>query len=272
MQMRLTPVVKMLLIINVAVFVLGLIIQSLYRINITNYLTMSYFQSDEFYPFQIITHFFIHLSFMHILFNMFGLISFGPILESLWGAKKFMFFYIFCALGSAMLHTGVNFIEMNKVTRAETAFTADPSPEYFISFLRSTGIPEVEVFYVENNFIKEFKDAPENSEIIKVATSNVHQITSQFKNHFPGIGGASGAIFGLLVAFGMLFPNTELYLMFIPFPIKAKYFVLIYAGIELFLGLSSFKGDNIGHFAHLGGALFGFILVKYWQKQRNTFY
>lgn len=265
--------VKLLAILNVAVFVLGLISTNFFALDFSRFLTMAYFQSTAFYPYQILTHFFVHITFMHLAFNMFGLISFGPILEGLWGGKKFLFFYIFCALGSAMLHSGVNFYEMNKVIQAKTEYVANPSPEYFISFLRSTGIEEVENFFVQNNFIQEFEEAPENATNIEIANSNVTKIFDDFKNHyFPKVGGASGAIFGLLVAFGMLFPNTELMLLFIPFPIKAKYFVLIYAGIELFLGVSNYKWDSIAHFAHLGGGLFGFILIKYWQKQRNTFY
>lgn len=268
MQLRLTPVVKVLLIINLAVFVLGYMISSFYHIDYTGYLAMSYFQSDYFHSYQVLTHFFVHFTISHLVFNMFGLFSFGPVLESLWGAKKFLFFYIFCALGSAMLHSSVNFYQVSKVTEAESEFIANPTPEYFISLAKISG---TESFFTENQFIKEFEEHPGDPKLIEYAISTVHEIDSSLKNSFR-MAGASGAIFGLLVAFGMLFPNTELMLMFIPFPIKAKYFVLIYAGIELFLGVSNYKWDSVAHFAHLGGALFGFILVKYWQKQRNTFY
>ena len=98
-------------------------------------------------------------------------------------------------------------------------------------------------------------------------------ILEQLKGlYFTPMIGASGAVFGLLAAFGYLFPNTELFLLFIPIPIKAKYFVLAYAGLELFSGISNVPGDNVAHFAHLGGALVGIILVLYWQKNRNTFF
>jgi membrane associated rhomboid family serine protease len=91
-----------------------------------------------------------------------------------------------------------------------------------------------------------------------------------FKMNIPTVG-ASGAVFGVLLAFGMLFPNTELMLLFPPIPIKAKWFVILYGGLELWLGLTR-PGSNIAHFAHLGGMLFGFILIKYWNKHRTNFF
>ncbi len=265
--MKLTPVVKILVIINVAVFIIG----ALSGQPIGEYLGLRYFQSELFQPYQILTHFFLHWTFMHLLFNMFGLISFGPVLERLWGGKRFLFYYVFCALGAALLNSGVNYLEFRKMEEAKAVYLSEPSPEYFISFVRATDRSEVENFFQQNNFIEEYEKNPSSEANIRYATENVKQLSRDLKN-VQVMGGASGAIFGLLMAFGLLFPNTELMLLFFPFPIKAKYFVLIYAGLELFLGAARFKGDSIAHFAHLGGALFGFILIKYWQKQRNTFY
>jgi membrane associated rhomboid family serine protease len=266
MNLQLTPVVKILAIMNVAVFVIGLLL----GMDVPGYFGLRYFLSEAFQPYQIITHFFVHFTFFHLLFNMFALISFGPMLEVQWGAKRFLFFYIFCAMGSALLNSGFKYVEFQKVENAKTVFMANPSPEYFISFVRSSGNDRVE-HYLPENFIENYEKNPENEEYISAARYLVNDLYRALANASV-MAGASGAIFGLLVAFAMLFPNTELMLMFIPFPVKAKYFVLIYAGVELFLGVSRFKGDTIGHFAHLGGALFGFILMKYWQKQRNTFY
>ena len=272
MNLNLTPVVKMLAIINVAVFVLGLLFQSLFHIDTTNYLAIWFFESDNFHPYQIVTHVFTHLGFMHLLFNMFALISFGSILESRWGPKRFLFFYLFCALGSTILHNGVNYIRFEKVAAAKTEYINNPSPDYFIAFVRATNVSQFEN-QLYSKAMEEFKKAPENEVLIKGATEAVNSMFDEYRNFYFGkAGGASGAIFGLLMAFGLLFPNTELSLLFIPVPIKAKYLVFGYITLELFLAFSNREGDNVGHIAHIGGALFGFILVKYWQKQRNTFY
>ena len=272
MNLNLTPVVKMLAISNVAVFVLGILIESLFHIDISNYLAMWFFKSDYFYPYQIITNAFVHFGFMHLLFNMFALISFGSILEGRWGPKRFLFFYLFCALGSVILHNGINYMRFEKITKAKTEFTNNPSPDNYISFVRASNVPEFEnTLY--SKAMEDFKAAPENEILINGAIEAVKSMFDEYRNKYLGLlGGASGAIFGLLIAFGLLFPNTELSLMFIPVPIKAKYLIFGYVTLEIFLAFYNKQGDNIAHIAHLGGALFGFILVKYWQKQRNTFY
>jgi membrane associated rhomboid family serine protease len=146
---------------------------------------------------------FTHGSIGHIFFNLFALWMFGKILENVWGAKRFLIFYLVSGIGAAVAHLTV---------------------QYFMG-----GIA-------------------------------------------PAVG-ASGAVMGILVAFGYLFPNTELYILFIPFPVKAKWAVIGYVAIDLFGGIANFSGDNIAHFAHLGGALTGFILVLFWNKSnRRRFY
>jgi membrane associated rhomboid family serine protease len=206
------PVVKGLLIINVALFLLTLFLQNS-GISLIEYLSLFYPTSPYFHPYQIITHMFMHGGWQHILFNMFALWMFGSMLENIWGPKRFLFFYLFCGLGAAAVQLA--------------------STGYMISQLHS-------------------------QESIDIITNT------------PTLG-ASGAIFGLLVAFGYLFPNTELFIMFIPIPVKAKYVVIGYAGLELFLGFSGFE-PGVAHFAHLGGALFGFLLVLYWNRTGKNFY
>lgn len=167
-------------------------------------LAMFYPTSEYFAPYQIITHMFMHGSLSHLFFNMFAVFMFGPPLETMWGPKRFLYFYLFTGFGALILHMLVKFIELQYLG-------ADP------------------------------------------LTANVPVL------------GASGAVFGLLVGFGMNFPNTQLMLLFPPIPIKAKYFVAGYAVIELFLGLGRFS-TGIAHFAHLGGALFGLLLILYWRR------
>jgi membrane associated rhomboid family serine protease len=172
------------------------------------YLALFNYKSNYFHGWQMITHMFMHGSFTHLLFNMFGLYMFGSRLEQMWGAKRFINFYLITGLGAALLHTLVQDYEITQG-------------------LISVNQPTV---------------------------------------------GASGALFGILVAFAMYWPNTQLFLMFIPVPIKAKWAVIGYAAFELFAGISGFQA-GVAHFAHLGGALFGFILVQYWNKNnRNSFY
>jgi rhomboid-like protein len=179
---------------------------------------------EGFYPYQIATHLFAHSPqmIMHILFNMFGLWMFGRILENVWGAKRFLLFYLICGVGAAACHLAIQYFRCQELLHAIKA--NDPIAQNLIG-----------------------------------AAS-------------PALG-ASGAIMGIFAAFGYLFPNTELYLMFIPIPIKAKWAMLGLAAYDLFGGVANMSGDNVAHFAHLGGAVTGFILVLIWNKSsRRRFY
>ncbi len=230
--MRLTEVVKHLLILNVLMFLAGYAIPG-------NTLALYYPGSEMFRPYQLVTHFFMHANFMHIFFNMFALVMFGTMLEMIWGPKRFLFFYLFCAFGAAALHLTVNYFEAAK-------FISQLSPEA-VSLVQHEGR---EVLLSGKNYLDP-------------AMSGLNLIYN------TPVVGASGAIFGLLLAFGMFFPNQELMLIFLPIPIKAKYFIPVLMLIELFLGVSQFSWDNIAHFAHLGGALFGFLLIMYWRSKKG---
>jgi rhomboid-like protein len=205
-QFNIPEVTKNIIIINVILYIATYFFG--YERLLTEKLSLFHFSSPKFYGWQVITHIFMHGSLMHILFNMFGVWMFGAKLEQMWGAKRFINFYLITGIGAAILHTAV------------------------MSYYGSQGA------YIANSSVL----------------------------------GASGALFGILVAFAMYWPNTELYIMFIPMPIKAKYLVGAYAAYELFAGVSGIQ-EGVAHFAHLGGALFGFLLVKYWNKNnRNTLY
>lgn len=189
--------------------------------------------SPYFRPWQIVTHMFMHGGLMHIFFNMFALYMFGGQLERLWGPKRFLNYYIVSGLGGFFLHEF--FIGLELYQAFDTFF---PTREMLVP---SRGI----------------------SDFVAV------QILEQT---FGRVVGASGAVFGILLAFGMLFPNTRLMLLFPPIPIKAKYFVFGYGAIELVLAFQNGSGDHVAHFAHLGGMLFGYIMLKRWQSDRGTFY
>jgi len=233
------PVVKNLLIINGLMF-LGLwAFESAFGIDLNRVLGLFYFKSPYFHPYQIITHMFMHGSLSHLFFNMFALWMFGRVLEQVWGSQRFLIYYFVTGLGAAFLHMFVNHLML------------------------ASSIKQVIDAYGIDNFTDE----------------NVRQLlnTGNLLAQKVGIGlyvpvvGASGAVFGLLLAFGMLFPNTQLMLLFPPIPIRAKYFVMGYGAIELYLGLTQ-PGSNVAHFAHLGGMLFGFILLKYWKTNSSNFY
>jgi membrane associated rhomboid family serine protease len=244
--MNITPTVKQLLIINFIFFIGSQIVPVSYDL-----FALHFPVSDEFRIWQLITHMFMHAPFpnvMHILFNMFALYSFGSALEHFWGGKKFLFFYISCGLGAALLHTLVNYY-----------FFQDS-----ITTLIANGFNKVDIIELLN----QGKIDTRWQELLSV--SDFENFTSSY---FGTVIGASGAIYGLLVAFAYMFPNAELALMFIPVPIKAKYFVPGILAIDLFLG---FKGQSIfgagstgiAHFAHIGGALTGFIMMWIWKKNQ----
>ena len=237
-----TETVKQLIIINILFFVGTLAIgDPAYKI-----LSMYFPENPNFQVWQPISHMFMHGGFMHIFFNMFALYSFGSALESIWGSKKFLFFYISCGLGAALLHTGINYY-------------------YFqdgMNTLMGQGFSKMEILAVLNG--------KGNDEIVPILNSPGFQ--NFVSAYFGTVVGASGAIYGVIVAFAFMFPNAELALMFIPVPIKAKYFVPGLVLVDLYLGVSGKSifggGGGIAHFAHVGGALFGFLIMWYWKKNQ----
>lgn len=237
----LPPVVKNLILINVVMLVADFTAKSVFGIDLTSILGLYFPKSELFKPLQIVTHMFMHANLMHLFFNMFALYMFGGILENVWGPKRFLIYYLVCGLGAAFVHETVIFFQYNKLVNAI-------SPD--------------NLQVVINN------GAAVLSEGKQYADVTMRDL--QMLLNTPTVG-ASGAIFGVLLAFGVLFPNTQLMLLFPPIPIKAKYFVIGYGAIELYLALTQ-PGSNIAHAAHLGGMLFGFILIKYWRKTTTTLY
>lgn len=252
--------VKNLLLFNGAIFLLN----EFFPI-INHILALKDFSADTFFPTQIVTCMFVHYGFMHLFGNMLSLYTFGTVLENYWGSKRFLIFYLICGVGGALIYSGVHHYEVVQLKDIYNQYSVSHSFNDLKAFERACN------FDIFNSQLEELADNdPENSELISVVKNEMVDMIKAAM--YTGMGGASGAVFGILMAFALLFPNTELMLLFFPFPIKAKYFVMIYAFMELSLGVIKLPGDNVAHFAHLGGALFGFIIVKYWQKQRNTFY
>ena len=262
------PVIKNLIYLNVIMFLASWALQSQMHIDLSDYLGAHYFKSEFFRPYQLVTYMFMHslVDPMHIFFNMFGLWMFGRILEGVWGSKRFFIYYFVTGIGAVLINMLVQYFELNHLADLVVSYNSHPTYAAFSSAMNT---------YVSNptneikNFLYQFQSDPGNIGLIDQSKAYMQSLFIEMLN-VPVIG-ASGAIFGVLLAFGMLFPNTELMLLFPPIPIKAKWFVLGYGVIELFLGVTQL-GSNIAHFAHLGGMLFGFILVKYWNRSRTNFY
>jgi len=259
----LPPVVKNLIIINVLFFLATYVLESVYQIDLTKYLGLYYFESEYFKPYQIITHMFMHGSLTHLFFNMFALWMFGKTIEMVWGAKRFLIYYFVTGLGAVALHTFVNWWSLSSMVEAANAFANTPSPDLLSTFIKNHFANVNPQVY---DFIADWSRNAKDPARIEQAIQMTKEMTT-IKMDIPTVG-ASGAVFGILLAFGMLFPNVMLYIYF-AIPIKAKWFVMIYGGIELYLGVMNQAGDNVAHFAHLGGMIFGFFLIKYWQ--RNEF-
>lgn len=228
------------------------------------------FRSDHFQPFQLITHMFLHGNLMHIFFNMFALWMFGSVLERYWGSQRFLFYYFVTGIGAAFLHLLVSNLMVNDIYTDFLAYQTNPSYDAFEAF-SDKYLPMARENSIVNDFMVSWDQQRSNPFLVQQSIEFANEIF-QLRLNIPTVG-ASGAVFGQLLAFGMLFPNTVLMLLFPPIPIKAKYFVMGYGAIELYLGLRDNVNDNVAHFAHLGGMLFGFLLIKYWQKTlRNRMY
>jgi len=238
---RLTEAIKHLLIINILFFVAT----SLYGDQMYQWFSLWFPKNENFGLWQIVTHMFMHGGFMHILFNMYALYAFGTPLERMWGKNKFLFFYFSAGLGAALIHTGVNYYYYNEG----------------MSALVNSGLSESNVLQIISNgqYSKDWYSI--------AGKDTIDNFLSAFST--PAVG-ASGAIYGVLVAFGMSYPNSELFLIFLPIPIKAKYFIPVLIALDLFSGVTGYGlfGQGIAHFAHVGGALFGFLMMWYWKKNQ----
>ena len=227
-------ITKNLLAINVLMF-LALFVAERHGIDLNAILGLHLFISEDFQPYQLVTYMFMHGSITHLFFNMFALYMFGRTLEYMWGPKRFLVYYLLAGIGAALVQEAVCIARYN-------AMVSNMTPQDVELVL----IYGLDALHQGKNFID-----PSLGTLNLVLNSTTV--------------GASGAIYGILLAFGVFFPNNPIYIMFIPYPIKAKWVIVGYAAIELMLGMGH-ANTGIAHFAHLGGMIFGFLMILYWKK------
>lgn len=256
-RLELTPVVKQILIGCVVLFLGSILLLSNKQIDLNGILGMHYPANARFAPWQIITHMFMHdnTGFTHILFNMFGLVTFGVVLEKVFGSKKFLYLYFLSGLGALFVHLLVDSITVYSITGSY--FLTD---EVFNTYVINNNLADV-----WQNVIIRSKEGYSISDI-KESSPSAKSLIELSGIYNSSMVGASGALYGVLAAFVLLFPNTSLYIMFIPIPIKAKFVIPGFILLDLYLGISKYNWDPIAHFAHIGGAIFGLLITLYWRK------
>jgi len=240
---KITDTVKHLLIINIIMFVATMAIG---QIQFNNLFALHYPDNNVFKPWQVVTHMFMHGSLMHLVFNMFALWMFGTAVEQRLGSKKFIILYFAAGLGAVLFQLGVDYINYSRIMLE----------------LQASGISMDAISNIFTTGQWNFATSPLQNE----------QINDVFQIFNATMVGASGCIMGILVAFGILNPNSELMLIFLPIPIKAKYFIPLLVGYDIvsgFLGSPSVFGMNVAHWAHVGGAVMGLIIMLFWKQ--NSF-
>lgn len=245
------PVTKNLIIINALIWLVEVIWPQFGQNGILRHCGLQYIASSQFNPAQLITYMFVHdpHTFFHVFFNMLTLFFFGPALENIWGARRFLFYYMICGVGAALIQEGVFALEWHHIyTSWETDYIRQ------LAAFNHIDIGAAREFF--NQGLE--RHDPELMKMIQMVKDN----------SYPPVVGASGAIFGILLGFAFVFPNVPMFLFFIPVPIKAKYMVAGYAVIEFFAGITG-SLDLVAHFAHLGGMLFGLGLLLWW-KHKGT--
>lgn len=269
----LPPVVKNLLIINGLFFLATITFDRTFNIDLTNLLGLHYIFATDFMPYQFVSYMFMHGGFAHILFNMFALWMFGNALENVWGPGRFLTYYLVTGIGAGIVYLIWIHFQLAPTLNQIDNFLSTHDIEALASFtsmhtfsINEYSGPIWNEFRLFQQHIRTLSINPENAESMQGAIRFMADYKEYYLNQSVVVG-ASGAVFGILLAFGMMFPNTVIYLYF-AIPIKAKYFVMIYGAFELFEGVMNRPGNNVAHFAHLGGMLFGYILIRYWRKKR----
>ena len=214
----------------------------LLNLDLTNILALHYPKNEHFGVWQYLTHMFMHGSPMHLLFNMYGLWAFGTPLEQMWGRNKFLFFYFSAGIGAGIIYTIANYYQFNGIYEQLISMGISPS--------------EIQSILADGRY---------NDTLITLSNKTMSEFYSLY--HTPAVG-ASGAVYGVLVAFGLAFPNAKLALIFLPIPIAAKYFIPVMILGDLFFGVTKYSIGNVAHFAHIGGAIIGFIIAWYWKKNQ----
>lgn len=241
--LNLPPVTKNLLIINFIIYLFTALVPKAGALA-QQYGALYYFTSDQFLPWQLISYMFIHASFMHVFFNMFSLFMFGDIVERTLGSQRFLFYYISCGLGAALIQEGVFAMMISHY-----AGLFENGQELCVALRHSP-----------------FTTQTLHTLLNLGVNPNDPAVVSIFGLYHTPTVGASGAIYGILLAFGFLYPRMRLYLMFPPVPMQARTAVIMFAAIELMLGIYNSQADTVAHFAHLGGMIFGILILVWWKK------
>ncbi len=265
-MLRISNGVKYILWANIILFALEYVL-GCWDIRLDNYLALYYVKSPYFKPMQFITYMFMHGGIMHIFFNMFALIQFGSAIESIWGIKRFTFYYMATGIGAGLINMVATHLELSPFLDAVNSYFSNPTPDTLESMANTSRFINPDVVCQWADIWRAGKMEPQ-----AIIDESISQIQDLMNKHYlwqPMVG-ASGAIFGLLLAFGMMFPNLKLQIMFIPIDIPAKYFVALYGVIELVFGINDFQWDNVAHYAHLGGMLIGLMLMLWWKKNPHN--
>ncbi len=261
----LSPVIKNLLIINILFFIAQITINRAYGTDIVDFLGLRFPGAESFRFYQVITYMFLHGDFWHLFFNMFALWMFGKPIEERMGAKRFIIYYFVTGIGAAAFHyAAIYFVDLAGLFKYVNAFIANPD----IYTLQDVIASNTEGFKNFNTLRPALRGLVTDDlyPYVNTAVQLLQVDKAMIMNRFVVIG-ASGAVFGILLAFGMMFPNSLIYIYF-AIPIKAKWFVILYGALELFQGIRG-SGSNIAHLAHVGGMIFGFILIKIWNRRIN---
>jgi membrane associated rhomboid family serine protease len=238
-------VTKNLLIINVLLFLITFFFHTR-GIVLEQILGAHYVNSPLFEPYQVVTHFFMHANLAHIAFNMFALVTFGGFLERLWGPKRFFILFVGAAIGAFALYNAIGVYQIIELKQQ----------------LQARGLDVDSI----NNLMKEGRYWVIEDPGLKALQERYLDMCRT-----PMLG-ASGGVFGVLAAFVILFPNTQLMMLFFPVPVKAKYLIGGYILLELVLSFQQIEGDTTAHLAHVGGAIIGAALVLIWRRNKTHFY
>lgn len=262
---RLTPVVKNLLLINVAIFILPYLIRGLDSL-ILQYGALFYIEGDYFKPWQFFTYMFLHADGSHIFGNMLGLAIFGPWLEEIFGSRRFLAYYLITGVGAGILFMGTEYFEINQMKEEVNVFLLQPEPAAFQDLM-------VEHFYryypQVQGLIEQYSNNPGNQSFEQEAVNVVHTLYERAIS-VPMLG-ASGAVFGLILAVGLLFPYRRIMLLFPPIPLRVRTLAIFYGAYEIYSLYQQNPADNVAHFAHIGGMLVGYLVLLSWGEAQNRY-
>jgi len=258
---RITPMVRSLLIVNIGIFAI-----SYMGFNMNNFLELYKLDSPQFQPYRLFTYMFAHGGGWHILMNMLFLFFFGPLLEQFWGSNKFLIFYLGTGIGAALIYSGVTYVGNASFESKINDYYSAPNPDKFNAIIVNDAI-----FYHAqlNEFMSKYYENPKDESLIRESQFYLEEL-AKFRQSGAMLG-ASGAVYGLLMACALLFPNLQVQLLIPPIPIKMKYLALAGGLWALYKWIKDDPEDNVAHWAHLGGMIFAYIMIMFWKRQGKDY-